>query len=152
VATPVKPVTVAGKAPDYRRYIDRRSYSLAADLHATNGSIGDALRDVPSIDIDPQGNISVRGDSSVTILVDGQPSALFQGQSRADALRTLPADQYERVEVITNPSAAFKPDRTGGTISHFHARALSLGLTYDLGGTAKPAAKEIDFGGGGPGH
>ena len=50
-------------------------------------------------------------------MVDGQPSALFQGQSRAAALQTLPADQYERVEVITNPSAAFKPDGTGGIIN-----------------------------------
>ena len=116
-ATTVQPLTVTAKAPDDRRYIDRRSYSLTKDLQAANGSLADALRNIPSVDIDPRGNLSVRGAGNVTILVDGQPSALFQGQNLADVLRELPADQYERVEVITNPSAAYKADGSGGIIN-----------------------------------
>jgi outer membrane receptor protein involved in Fe transport len=113
----VQGVTVAGKAPDYRRYPDRKSYTLSGDLQATHGSIGDALRNIPSVDVDPRGNISLRGDKAVTILVDGQPSALFSGQSRAQVLQQLPADQFERVEVMTNPSAAFSAEGTGGIIN-----------------------------------
>jgi hypothetical protein len=110
-------VTVQGKRPDYRSSIDRRSYSLTTDLQAANGSLADALRNVPSLDVDPQGNLSIRGDQSVTILVDGQPSPAFNGPNRADLLQQLPANQYERVEVITNPSAAFRPEGSGGVIN-----------------------------------
>ncbi|HEY1751835.1 MAG TPA: TonB-dependent receptor [Caulobacteraceae bacterium] len=113
----VSGVTVQGKRPDYRSSIDRRSYSLANDLQAANGSLSDALRNVPTLDVDPQGNLSIRGDQSVTILVDGQPSPMFNGPNRADLLQQLPANQYERVEVVTNPSAAFRPEGSGGVIN-----------------------------------
>lgn len=114
---PVTTVTVTAAPQTLKSSIDRRSYSLANDLQKTSGSIGDALRNVPSVEVDVQGGISLRGDSNVTILVDGQPSALFSGPNRADALQQLPADQYDRVEVLTNPSAAFKPDGTAGIIN-----------------------------------
>jgi len=110
-------VTVQGKAPDYRSSIDRRSYSLANDLATANGSLADALRNVPTLDVDPQGNLSIRGDANVTILVDGQPAPAFDGPNRGDLLQQLPANQYERVEVMTNPSAAFRPEGTGGIVN-----------------------------------
>jgi outer membrane receptor protein involved in Fe transport len=113
----VSGVTVTGKAPDYRRDADKRSYNIATDLNASHGSIADALRNIPSVDVDLQGNVSLRGDSNVTIMVDGQPSALFKGANRADLLQQLPADQYERVEVMTNPSAAYSPEGTAGIIN-----------------------------------
>ena len=69
----VQPLTVTGKTPDERRYIDRRSYSLSKDVQSANGSLADALRNIPSVDVDPRGNLSVRGAGNVTILVDGQP-------------------------------------------------------------------------------
>jgi len=139
-ATVVQSLTVTGKTPDERRYIDRRSYSLTRDIQATNGSLADALRNIPSVDVDPRGNLSVRGSGNVTILVDGQPSALFQGQNLADVLRELPADQFERVEVITNPSAAYKPDGTGGIInliskkSHHAKPTGTVKASVDVGG------------------
>ena len=89
--------------------IDRQSYSLGKDLVATTGSIADALRNLPSVEVDLQGNLSLRGDSNVTILVDGKPSPAFEGAGRAEALQQLPADQIERVEVIANPSADLNP-------------------------------------------
>ena len=113
----VKPLTVTAKPPAYRRSIDRRSYTLAGDLQANSGSIGEALRNIPSVDVDPQGKISLRGDANVTILVDGQPSVMFQGQNRADALLQLPASRFERVEVMTNPSAAFSPQGSAGIVN-----------------------------------
>lgn len=110
-------VVVSGAAPDVRTSIDRTSYNVAKDLQSTTGSIGDALRNVPSVEVDVQGNISLRGDSNVTIMIDGKPSGMFRGEGRAAALQSLPADQVERVEVITNPSAAFNPEGGAGVIN-----------------------------------
>ncbi|HRD29587.1 MAG TPA: outer membrane beta-barrel family protein [Caulobacter sp.] len=97
--------------------IDRRSYSVQGDLQATSGSIADALRRVPSVEVDMEGNVKLRGDPGVTILIDGKPSSIMQGQGRADALQMLPADQIERVEVLTNPGAQYSPEGTGGVIN-----------------------------------
>ncbi len=116
-ATEVRGVTVTSQRDGLRVDIDRRSYSVANDLQATTGSISDALRNIPSVEVDVQGNVSLRGDSNVTILIDGKPSALFSGENRGDALQQLPADQIERVEVMTNPSAAYSPEGTAGIIN-----------------------------------
>jgi len=122
-ATTVEGVTVRADPNAVRADIDRRSYSVANDLQATTGSIADALRGVPGVQVDVQGNVSLRGDSNVTILVDGKPSGMFNGDGRADALQQMPADQIERVEVMTNPSAAFSPDGAAGIINLVTKRA-----------------------------
>ncbi|WP_165842966.1 TonB-dependent receptor domain-containing protein [Phenylobacterium deserti] len=111
--TAVGEVVVTAETPQVQTSIDRRSYSLGADLQAQTGSIGDALRNVPSVEVDVQGNVSLRGDSNVTILVDGKPSTMFEGESRASSLQSMPANQIERVEVMTNPSAEFRNDGSG---------------------------------------
>ena len=110
-------VVVVGQANEVRTSIDSVSYSLANDLQATTGSLADALRNVPSVDVDPQGAVSLRGDSNVTILVDGRPSGVLSGEGRAQALLQLPADRYARIEVMTNPSAAYSPEGSGGVIN-----------------------------------
>lgn len=115
--TTVEGVTVTGQRPDLRTNIDRRSYSVANDLQATTGSIADALRNVPSVEVDLEGNVSLRGDPNVTILIDGKPSGMFEGEGRGDALQQMSADQIDRVEVMTNPSAAYRPDGSGGIIN-----------------------------------
>ena len=103
----VAEVVITGQAPAVQTSVDRRSYNVANDLQATTGSIGDALRNVPSVQVDVQGNVSLRGDANVTILIDGKPSSLFQGENAGQALQQLPADRIARVEVVTNPSAEF---------------------------------------------
>lgn len=115
--TTVEEVVVQGQANAIRTSIDSVSYSLADDLQARTGSLADALRNVPSVDVDPQGNVSLRGDSNVTILIDGRPSGMLSGQGRAQALLQLPADAYARIEVMTNPSAAYSPEGSGGIIN-----------------------------------
>jgi len=111
-------VTVTGASQNgFRSSIDRRSYGVANDLATTTGSISDALKNVPSVEVDVNGNVSLRGDTNVTILLDGKPSAMFRGQSAAQALQSLPADSIERVEVITNPSAQFSPEGSAGIIN-----------------------------------
>ena len=110
-------VVVNARANDVRTSIDSVSYSLANDLQATTGSLADALRNVPSVDVDPEGNVSLRGDANVTILVDGRPSGILTGPGRGQALIQLPASQYARIEVMTNPSAAYSPEGSGGVIN-----------------------------------
>ena len=132
-------VVVTGQAPAVQTSIDRRSYSVSSDLQAQTGSIGDALRNVPSVQVDVQGNISLRGDPNVTILIDGKPSGMFEGDSKAQSLQSLPANQIERVEVITNPSAEFRADGTGGVINLITKKARGAGRTGSArltGGTA----------------
>jgi len=116
-AATVEEVVVVASPNEVRTSIDSTSYSLANDLQATTGTLADALRNVPSVEVDPDGNVSLRGDSNVTILVDGRPSSQFNGPSRGPLVLQLPADQYARVEVMTNPSAAYSPEGSGGVIN-----------------------------------
>ncbi len=101
---------------DVRTSIDFISYSLADDLQAANGTLAEALRNLPSVDVDPQGNVSLRGDSNVTILLMAC-SAILSGPNRADAVLQLPGSRYARIEVMTNPSAAYSPEGSGGVIN-----------------------------------
>jgi outer membrane receptor protein involved in Fe transport len=135
----VEAVVVTGAAAEVTTSIDRRSYSLGKDIAASSGSIADALRSVPSVSVDMQGTLSLRGDTNVTILVDGKPSGAFEGQGRADALQQFPADQIERVEVITNPSAAMNPEGSGGVINLITKPSRGSGWTGSLNATAGSA-------------
>lgn len=110
-------VTVTSQANQTQLSIDRRSYDVSRDLQTTTGSIADALRNVPSVDVDLNGKVSLRGDPNVTIMIDGRPSNMFKGPGAGLALQSLPADQIERVEVITNPTAAYSPEGTAGIIN-----------------------------------
>lgn len=122
-------VRVEGTAPPVRTSIDRQSYSVSSDLQATTGSISDALRNVPSVEVDVNGNVSLRGDPNVTILIDGKPSSRFKGENKGLALQSLPATQIERVEVITNPSAAFNPEGSAGVINLVTRKTAKPGLS-----------------------
>ncbi len=138
-STTVKGVTVDGAArAQVETSIDRRSYSVANDLQAKTGSLSDVLRNIPSVQVDVQGNLSLRGDPNVTILVDGKPSSQFNAATQAQALQALPADQIDRIEVITNPSAEFRADGSGGIINLITKKAKGAGKTASLriqGGT-----------------
>lgn len=130
----VQGVVVTAPGQELRTSIDRRSYSIGKDLQAATGSIADALRNIPSVDVDVQGNVSLRGDPNVTIMIDGKPSGMFRGEGRAAALQQLPADQIERVEVMTNPSAAFRPDGSAGVINLISKTTRKPGWSGSLRG------------------
>jgi outer membrane receptor protein involved in Fe transport len=127
--TAVEGVTVTSDSTAMRTSIDRRSYSVANDLSAQTGSIADALRNIPSVEVDVQGNVSLRGDPNVTIMIDGKPSTMFNGDGKADALQQMSADQIDRVEVMTNPSAAYRPDGTAGIINLITKKTRKQGAT-----------------------
>lgn len=110
-------VVVAGKRADVINKIDRKVYRADADLQATTGSAADLLNNIPAVDVDIDGNLSLRGDTSVTVLIDGKPSSQMQGAARGGALMGFSAADIEQIEVITSPSAEFKPDGAGGIIN-----------------------------------
>jgi len=93
--------------------IDRRVVNVSQDLTATGGSAVEVLENTPSVQTDFDGNITLRGSTSFTVLIDGKPSVL-QG---SDALRQIPATNIENIEIITNPSAKYDPDGSSGIIN-----------------------------------
>jgi outer membrane receptor protein involved in Fe transport len=132
-------ITVTGVRETYSAGIDRRTYLINRDVQGATGSIADVLRNIPSVDVDLNGNVSLRGEGNVTILVDGKPTSLFRGPGGGQTLQQVPASQYERVEVMTNPSAAFSAEGTGGIINLISRRnrpAAFTGSVRAYGGTS----------------
>ena len=80
--------------------LDKRVYNVGRDITVRGGSVSDVMDNIPSVSVDVEGNISLRGNDNVRILINGKPSGLV-GLSGPDALRQLPAESIEKVEVIT---------------------------------------------------
>jgi len=164
-APAVSTVTVVAPTPGYKSTIDGRSYSITNDVQKSFGTLAGVLAHIPSIQVDPEGNISLRGDPNVTILVDGKPSPLFSGPGGAQALQSMSADQFDRVEVMTNPSASQTAEGSGGIINLI-SKPKPKGQTaptasgtikanggtggrYDLGATGAYSAQRFSLTGGG---
>ena len=96
--------------------VDRRVFHVGSDLTSRGGNTTELLENIPSVAVDIDGNITLRGSSGVQILIDGRPSGLAGG-AREAFLESLPASAVERVELITNPSARFDPDGTAGILN-----------------------------------
>lgn len=96
--------------------LDRRVINVDSELTATGGTALELMQNIPSVAVDFDGNVSLRGSSNVTILVDGRPSSLT-GLSGSEALEQIPSNMIERIEVITNPSARYSPEGTSGIIN-----------------------------------
>lgn len=97
--------------------LDKTIYHAGSDLTSTAGSASELLQNIPSLDVDIDGVVSLRGSSNVTILINGKPSAMMGMRSRGDALNQLSASDIERIEVITVPSAEYNPDGESGIIN-----------------------------------
>ena len=96
--------------------VDRRVFHVGSDLTNRGGNTAELLENIPSVAVDVDGNITLRGSAGVQILIDGRPSGL-SGGAREAFLESLPASAVERVELITNPSARFDPDGTAGILN-----------------------------------
>ena len=96
--------------------IDRKVVSVDKDLVSAGGSAVDVLENVPSIDVDTDGNISLRGSQNVTILIDGRPSGL-SAESTGALLESIPSESIESIEIITNPSAKYDPEGVSGILN-----------------------------------
>jgi outer membrane receptor protein involved in Fe transport len=109
-------VLVQGEKTLMELSLDKRVFNVGKDLANAGGNASDILMNLPSVAVDPDGNVRLRGSANVRILIDGKPSGLvsFKGSS---GLRQLPANLVERVEVITNPSARYEAEGMAGVIN-----------------------------------
>lgn len=115
-AADLNEVVVQGEKTIMELSLDKRIFNVGKDLANAGGTASDILMNLPSVSVDPEGNVRLRGSANVRILIDGKPSGLvsFKGSS---GLRQLQANMVERVEVITNPSARYEAEGMAGVIN-----------------------------------
>jgi outer membrane receptor protein involved in Fe transport len=135
-------VVTTQKLPVENR-IDRKVYSVTTDVQASFGSVGDVLSAIPSVDVDPDGKVSLRGDSNVLILIDGRPSTQLSGSAAGDNLQSIPANDIERIEVLTTPPAQFKADGAAGVINIITKRKRPAGVAGSLQGSLGSGGRSV---------
>jgi iron complex outermembrane recepter protein len=115
--------------------IDRTVYNIGDDPLATGATVTDMLETLPSVDVDFDGNISLRGSGSVTVFINGRPAPV-PADMVGDYLAQLPAERVDRVEIIPNPSARYAPEGTAGVLNIVLKEERDLGLGGSLSATA----------------
>ena len=123
-AVQMEEVDVYGEIPNMIYTVDKRIFDAKKDMTLVGGTGSDALKKIPSVDVDIDGNVTLRGDGNVTILLDGRP---MRGDRRS-MVEDLPADMIDRIEVITNPSAKYDPDGMAGIINIILKRGRFEGM------------------------
>ncbi len=118
-------VEITAEREHFEYKIDKKVVNVEKDIMAQGGTAVNALENVPSVEVDIDGNVSMRGSSSFTVLIDGRPSVL-QG---TDALQQIPVSNIDNIEIITNPSAKYDPDGVAGIINVILKDKKAGGLT-----------------------
>ncbi|WP_271785168.1 TonB-dependent receptor domain-containing protein [Aquimarina algiphila] len=136
-------VTIIGEKTTVELRLDKKIYNIGKDLTVGGANISDVLNNVPSVAVDVDGTISLRGNENVRILINGKPSALV-GFGSSDILQQLPADAIERVEVITSPSARYDAEGTAGILNIILRKEKTLGLNGSINtNIGYPTASQI---------
>ena len=112
----LKEVQVTGQRSQMKLEVDRKTFTVDEVLAAAGGSVTDLLENIPSVEVTTDGEISLRGNSSVEVWINGKSSGLTT-DNRAEILQQIPAESIERIEVIDNPSAKYSPEGTAGIIN-----------------------------------
>ena len=120
-------VDLVGQSAEVEIRLDKRVYNVGKNNLIRGGTVSDVLENVPSVSVDIDGNIELRGNNNVRILVDGKPSGLI-GLGGIEALTRLPAESIEKVEVITSPSARYQAEGTTGIINIILVKRFLKGL------------------------
>lgn len=153
-ATQLNEVVVRVEKSTVEIKLDKKVYNVGQDMMVKGGTASDVLDNVPSVTVDAEGNVALRGNDNVKVLIDGRPSNAI---SIADALKSIPADALDKVEVITNPSARYDAEGGGGIINIVLRKGKNIGLngtvianagdpeTYGLTGTVNYKTKEFNL-------
>ncbi|MFD2518886.1 outer membrane beta-barrel protein [Salinimicrobium flavum] len=128
-------VVVTAETTQVEVRLDKKIYNIGKDLTTAGGTVADALNNVPSVSVDIEGGISLRGNENVRILINGKPSAMA-GFGNTDVLSQLPADAIERVEVITSPSARYDAEGTAGILNIILKKEKTLGFNGSVSARA----------------
>ncbi|XOV66087.1 MAG: TonB-dependent receptor domain-containing protein [Fluviicola sp.] len=111
----IGPVEVQAEKSSMEFKLDKRVYNIGKDISSTGMGALEVLNNVPSVNVDIEGNVSLRGNSGVQILINGKPSVM--SDDPANAMGSLTADMIEKIEIITNPSAKYEAGGTSGIIN-----------------------------------
>ena len=133
--TVLNEVEITGQKSTMQLGIDKKIFSVDQSLVSEGGSASDLLQNVPSVQTDIEGNVSLRGSSGVRVLIDGKPS-LIAGGNVAQILQSIPASSIESVELITNPSAKYDAEGQSGIINIVLKKNKKLGLNGSVALTA----------------
>ncbi|WP_343639902.1 TonB-dependent receptor [Chryseobacterium sp.] len=128
-------VITASAAKPYKVELDKKTYDPSQDIVSKGGNLQDVLTNVPSVSVDTDGTVSMRGSTNVKFLINGKPSALLGIDDGANALQSIPADQIERIEVITNPSSKFEASGTSGILNIILKKNKKVGFNGSVVGS-----------------
>src|SRR5690554_967783 len=123
-------IMVVGEKSTMEFDLDKRVFNVGSDISSTGVSALEVLNRVPSVNVDIEGQIKLRGSSGVQILINGKPSVL--ADERTNALGTITADMIESIEVITNPSARYDAEGTAGIINIILKKEEKRGLNGSI--------------------
>lgn len=112
----VEEVSVVAQKSQIKLDIDKKVFSVDQNIASVGGSASDVLENIPSVEVDSEGNVSLRGSSSVTVWINGKAQGLTS-DNRGDILQQLPGESIDHVEVITNPSSKYSPEGSAGIIN-----------------------------------
>lgn len=134
-------VTVTAQRQIIKLEVDRKSFDVSQEILNAGGAASDVLENIPSVEVDNDGNISLRGNTSVEVWINGKASGLTS-DNRAEILQQLPAESIERIEVIDNPSAKFSAEGSAGIINIVLKKNRSAGYYGSLqaGGNTRGGA------------
>ena len=119
----------------YRVELDKKVYDPSTDLISKGGNLQDVLANVPSVSVETDGTVSMRGNTNVKFLINGKPSSMLGIDSGANGLQSIPADQIERIEVITNPSSKFEASGTAGILNIILKKSKGMGFNGSVTGS-----------------
>lgn len=124
-ATQLEDVVIRAEATTVQIKLDKKVYSVGQDLMVKGGTVSDVLDNIPSVTVDADGTVALRGNENVRILIDGRPSNAI---NISEALRLIPADAIEKVEVVTNPSARYDSEGGGGLLNIILKKGKNQGV------------------------